>query len=777
MPPVYPVSSFLSCPPEASGAPPLHSRQTLMSPRRSHIPQAAIGDTPMKGFVRQALARMGILGFMGGPWKSSVVTGMRTTAATLVPLVIGQLAGDTTLAMMVGIGGLNVSLSDIGGPYRTKAVTMGVATLSLAAATYLGTAVGRSLWLSLLAVCLLAGAAGLAGLYGNAAAKVSFSSLILFVLTLGMPAGAADAAERSMALIGGGLWAMALSLWLWPLHPYQPIREAVAACYRAISAFIGAACRARIGGEEAGSGWSEAITQERATVVETIAQAHGMIDGIRASRAGMSSTGQQMLVLLHSASSIFDAAIALAETLEGPSHRAYYARVRAEVEDAVRQLAAAATELATAIMQGHDGVDLRALDQAVAAVGERMTGLQQVSQASARDLAENTARALQVVNKYVHAAVDILAQHGSVQTTARLPGVGRQARRARLGVVISMFKDNLTFRSLTFRHALRLGITATAAVALYTLLDLPHGVWVPLTAMVILKPNFGGTYLQATLLALDLRLVLFGIPAFSLIARNYGLGVLFLTPFIVLLLNTVQPGDWEVAAIRSFDTIIGGLLALLAGYLLWPSWERDRLPEHLARMIAANREYFLDVIAGYRGQTSDPAALRSTRTQAQLENTNAAAAFQRLLSEPEVQHGPIGPTYALVTYNQRFYDSVTTLAVNLPDATRRDILPGLETFTKAMEVMLRTVENAVQSGHLPAEFPACDASLNAAQAYIRQLATTGVANAATEQPDRLDDDAIPGIVTLRLELDRLADEVVGMSRALNPGNQRHGVPR
>ena len=84
---------------------------------------------------------------------------------------------------------------------------------------------------------------------------------------VGMPAGVAEAAERGMA-VGGGLWAMVLSLWLWPLHPYQPIRESVAACYRAISAFIGAACRARAGGEDAGSGWSESVTQERATVIE-----------------------------------------------------------------------------------------------------------------------------------------------------------------------------------------------------------------------------------------------------------------------------------------------------------------------------------------------------------------------------------------------------------------------------------------------------------------------------------------------------------------------------
>ena len=143
---------------------------------------------------------------------------------------------------------------------------------------------------------------------------------------------------------------------------------------------------------------------------------------------------------------------------------------------------------------------------------------------------------LQVVTQRVHAAADILARADGWRMTARDSRVGRQPRRARLGTVSPLW-DNLTFRSLTFRHALRLGVTATAAAALPTLLSLPHGAWVALTAMVILKPNFGGTYQQAKqrmvgtvagsvvgavlaaavtqLLALDLLLVLFGMLAFS----------------------------------------------------------------------------------------------------------------------------------------------------------------------------------------------------------------------------------------------------------------------
>jgi mono/diheme cytochrome c family protein len=136
----------------------------------------------MRHFVGQAPTLLAMVGAMGGPWQLSLMTGGRTTAAVLVPLIIGQLVGDAAGAMMVGIGGLNVSLSDIGGPYRNKAVTMGVATLSVAAAAYLGTIVGGSLWLSLPLMFVFACAAGLASVHGNAAAQVSFLSLILFIL-------------------------------------------------------------------------------------------------------------------------------------------------------------------------------------------------------------------------------------------------------------------------------------------------------------------------------------------------------------------------------------------------------------------------------------------------------------------------------------------------------------------------------------------------------------------------------------------------------------------
>jgi hypothetical protein len=107
----------------------------------------------------------------------------------------------------------------------------------------------------------------------------------------------------------------------------------------------------------------------------------------------------------------------------------------------------------------------------------------------------------------------------------------------------------------------------------------------------------------------------------------------------------------------------------------------------------------------------------------------------------------------------------------------RDILPGLETFIKQMEAMLRALEDAVRSGCLLATIPACDASFGAAKAHTRELTFTHMAKAAMEQSDRLNDDASGGIAFLSSELDRLADEVVGMSRAVHLGEERHADPR
>ncbi len=59
---------------------------------------------------------------------------------------------------------------------------------------------------------------------------------------------------------------------------------------------------------------------------------------------------------------------------------------------------------------------------------------------------------------------------------------------------LRILRDNLTFDSAIFRHALRLGVTLTVGVAIATLAKLQMGYWVTLTITIVLKPDFGGTF-------------------------------------------------------------------------------------------------------------------------------------------------------------------------------------------------------------------------------------------------------------------------------------------
>jgi Fusaric acid resistance protein-like len=159
--------------------------------------------------------------------------------------------------------------------------------------------------------------------------------------------------------------------------------------------------------------------------------------------------------------------------------------------------------------------------------------------------------------------------------------------------------EQLTPKSIIFRHALRLAVASAIAIAIYKFFRLEHGYWLIITVLVIVKPVFADTRKRAfervlgsvaggilaviiaalvqNIVILDVLLILFSVLAFSHVRSNYGFYVLFLTPFVVLMIDTVIPGNWEIALVRILDTLIGGAIALVVTYLL-----RPRFPVNLA---------------------------------------------------------------------------------------------------------------------------------------------------------------------------------------------------
>jgi uncharacterized membrane protein YccC len=216
--------------------------------------------------------------------------------------------------------------------------------------------------------------------------------------------------------------------------------------------------------------------------------------------------------------------------------------------------------------------------------------------------------------------------------------------------------------------------------------------------------------------------------------------MVFLTVFVVLLIDSLDPGGWGVAVVRVENTVIGGLMALMAGYLLLPKWVHQELPAQVAETIAANRRYLVPVMTALAGVRHPPGTIRQAREKAQIENANAAVAFQRLVSEDRSRHHRIEPFYSMINSNQRIMDAVVSLATRLTHLR----VEGLERLAMRLSGALEELEAAVRAQR-PASLDHAGLSAEIQEAeYLHHKEYLGIA----------------GLVG------RIADETLGIERAL-----------
>jgi uncharacterized membrane protein YccC len=176
-------------------------------------------------------------------------------------------------------------------------------------------------------------------------------------------------------------------------------------------------------------------------------------------------------------------------------------------------------------------------------------------------------------------------------------------------------RANLNWKSPALRHALRSAATAAPALGFTMYWFTPYDHWLTITIVATMQPYFSLTYTRAIerivgtalggLIAAAVGLActtpvttaaaMFGlsIAAFTIRSVSFGLFTMALTPLVVLLVETgaSDTGDWQIAIARAVLTTIGGLIAVAANFLLWPSREPDLVAAEVKNTIAAHGKY------------------------------------------------------------------------------------------------------------------------------------------------------------------------------------------
>ncbi len=652
---------------------------------------------------------------------------MRASLATVIPLAAGQFLPQAGAETWMSLGGFNGALSDRGGSYRSRAMTMAVLMTTGALAATIGVLAAGHLVATLVLTFAIAFTASLLRVWGNAGISIGSATLTVFVVSLAIPAHEGGGpATRFVYVLLGGVWAMGIALVLWPLRPYRPARLAVSRCYEALAEYTAqVAEQAR---SQHTTEWPVQATPAAITNVRTaLEEASAVLVQIRRGRPGKVDRGERLLVLSESADQLFAHVIALGEaltTLRGASRvDALHDRVLA----LLGSIAATAREIAAGIeSEGEvvrvavqwNGDDLRA----------SFAGVPRAAAAPYEHVAVILDRAAQFASA---ASVTLEALDGGTPDTGAIVDAAHTARspvaedvpdeRAPLDFLRAMLSPG----SLILRFAMRVAVVTTLAVAITHVFDLKRGYWLTITAIVILQPYAGvtlmravqrvlGTVLGALLAAAlgayfhDPRSILVIATVFvaccvALLPINYAAFSVFLTPTFVLLAEA-GAGDWHLASTRVTNTLLGGALALVGSRLLWPSPERARFPTYGADALRANAEYLRRVLSGFNDRShASGERMREARRAVGLATVNAEESLQRAVIEAHGDRSTLAPALTLLAYIRRFTASVAALAIARHSAeTTESQLDGIE---RALVPALEELAAALDGGRLPADLP------------------------------------------------------------------------
>lgn len=567
----------------------------------------------------------------------SLAEGLRAALSVAVIIAINERLHWPALNE-AALAALWTCLCDPGGPIRRRVPVL----LSFAAAGALITA-GDGLARGLgMPVALPLGAFGLftlsfARIYGQIGQQ--FGNLLCFALIFALDHPLPDldtAATLAASFVVGGLWAVLLTLVIWRVYPFLPARRAVAEVYRRL-AVLSADMRGVLTADDGDAArWEAHAREHRRVVREAIEAARSVVFDTLRMRGAIGVRGGNSLIRLEAADQIFGALIALSDLAEYGSSldRRTASRLLRRLRPLLQTLGhAILAEDAAQNPQIGRSIDAMAAEAAALPATDKLRPLE-----------------IRIVERLRIAHTLALPQNF-------LPGVDPDGRRIPfLQRVLQPVRANLDWRSPALRHAVRIAMVATPALAFTMLWFTPYDHWLTITIVATMQPYFALTYARAlervggtalgglvaalvglvctTPLSIGAAMFPLSVLAFAVRAVSLGLFMAVLTPLIVLLVETGAPGasEWSIAAARFGFTALGGIIAVVAGFMLWPTWEPERLPQEARAAIGAHGAYAEAVLATVGD--SSAATVEMARRGAGVASNNLEASISRALTEP-----------------------------------------------------------------------------------------------------------------------------------------------
>lgn len=225
-----------------------------------------------------------------------------------------------------------------------------------------------------------------------------------------------------------------------------------------------------------------------------------------------------------------------------------------------------------------------------------------------------------------------------------------------------IFLANFSLKSTHFRHAIRITVALVVGYFISQLkfLGIGHSYWIFITIVAILKPAYattkhrnllrlygtvaGALVAYAMLYFIPFQNVLFVlfvsamVLCFAFLKTNYSVAVFFMTIYIFLAFNILNPGNLNtIFKDRILDTAIAGAVAFVVSYFVLPVWEHTQNLDLMKKSAESNFKYFSAAMAFFKDENIGIEDYKLKRKAAVIDLANLSDSFQRMISDPKNQ--------------------------------------------------------------------------------------------------------------------------------------------
>lgn len=656
------------------------------------------------------------------------VSGMRRGLGVLLAFAFAALfAGGTDAGMIAALGALCVAIIDQPGPLQQRIREMaGGMVLGALAVSLTGLASSHPI---LLLICVVSQTFlfSMFAVFGKRGAIIGLGCLIVTIATMHTPLTPDQVAQHTLITLGGAFFYLCFSTLISLPLAVREEEQCLSVALFATANYVAARGEMYDPGSDIDEGYRRLLSTQ-AIMSDQHQAARDMILR-RLSKETLADSPRKVMIW-----NVFIDMINILELLVathtdytllhrklGQSDTIVFMRdALLKMSSEIERIAQAVTREKKLMRRNSVKAELRALEYEIEQM--KRDGFQQQEP-------ETYAICIQVLRRLRN--VNRLVEHMLAQTsmpagetplnsqqleTSLVEFLSRQSFRP--GLITS----NLRMDSPTLRFSLRVSLGVAIALALGLVFPQlgPHGYWIVLTVIIIMKPAFSltkqrntarliGTLLGCVLAfavffltddpeTLALAMVVSIVIGFSFTIINYLIASIFMTTTLLIGLHFLLPSSYDLVAERALDTIIGSVIAFACSYFL-PWWEANSLPSLARAAIRANQEYLRMGVKLLETSEDNPErrrvqtySLPLARRNALVAFSNFAQAFYRMMGEPHSYQRCVAEFNNLLIQNHIMAAQISTLitqACASPSSDASSVVP-LQQAMKQIDDALRT---------------------------------------------------------------------------------------